>query len=62
MNFQIEYKNNIFSVRDISASLKKLFWDEPNQFIIKENENKKTILWKKWEVVFFSNKVNNVDW
>jgi hypothetical protein len=25
MNFQIEYKNNIFSVRDISASLKKLF-------------------------------------
>lgn len=62
MNFQIKYKNNIFSVRDISASLKKLFWDEPNQFIIKENENKKTILWKKWEVVFFSNKVNNVDW
>jgi len=62
MNFQIEHKNNIFSVRDISDKSKKLFWDNPNQFIIKESSTKKTILWKKWEVVFFANKVNQIDW
>jgi adenine-specific DNA-methyltransferase len=60
--FQIENKNNIFSVRDISSSLKKLFWDNKDQFIIKENESKKTILRKNWEVVFFAKKVNYVDW
>ena len=56
--FQLKYKNSIFSVRNISDSLKVKFGNDSNQFIIIEKENKKTILWKKGEVVFFENKVN----
>ncbi|BFT95177.1 DNA methyltransferase [Minisyncoccus archaeophilus] len=59
--FQIKYKNQIFSVRDISSKLKEKFGNNPNQFIVIEKENKTTILWKKGEVVFFENKVNVVD-
>lgn len=59
--FQIKYKNQIFSVRDISSKLKERFGDNPNQFIVIEKEAKTTILWKKGEVVFFENKVNIVD-
>ena len=58
--FQIKYKDRIFSIRDISKKLKELFSEDPNKFIVLENE-KKTILWKKGEVVFFENKVNIVD-
>lgn len=61
-DFQIRFKNNIFSVRDISSSLKeKYFSTEPNKFVVLDKEHKKTILWKKGEVVFFSNKVREVD-
>jgi len=59
--FQIKYKSQIFSVRDISDKLKERFEDNPNQFFVIEKENKTTILWKKGEVVFFENKVNVVD-
>ncbi|NLE07203.1 MAG: site-specific DNA-methyltransferase [Parcubacteria group bacterium] len=59
--FQIKYKSQIFSVRDISNKLKEKFGDNPNQFFVIEKEEKTTILWKKGEVVFFENKVNVVD-
>ena len=59
--FQIKYKRQIFSVRDISNKLKERFGNNPNQFIVIEKENKTTILWKKGEVVFFENKVNIID-
>ena len=59
-NFQLKYKNQIFSVRDISNSLKKEFGGNPNQFIIKKDKNNK-ILWKKGEIVFFSNRVKIID-
>jgi len=59
--FQIKYKSQIFSVRDISNKLKEKFEDNPNQFFVIEKEEKTTILWKKGEVVFFENKVNVVD-
>ena len=61
-DLQVGYKNNIFSVRDISRSLKnKYFSLDKNKFIVLEKENKKTILWKNGEVVFFANKVRNID-
>jgi len=59
--FQVKYKNQIFSVRDISSKLKEKFEDKPNQFFVLEKREKRTILWKKGEVVFFENKVNMID-
>jgi len=62
LNLQIEFKDNIFSVRDISASLKERFGNNLDQFFVIDKENgKKTILWKKGEIVFFRNKVRDFD-
>jgi len=61
-NFQIKYKNNIFSVRDISKELKeKYFSTNKNRFVVLKKENKPTILWKNGEVIFFSNKVRTIN-
>ena len=61
-DLQVSYKNNVFSVRDISRGLKdKYFSLDKNKFIVLEKENKKTILWKNGEVVFFTNKVRDID-
>lgn len=58
LRFQIEHRNNIFSVRDISKKMKEKFGGNLNQFfVIKKNNGKETILWKKGEIVFFKNKV-----
>ena len=59
--FQVKHKDKIFSIRDISKKLKEQFADDPNKFIIIQKEKKKTILWKKGEIVFFENKVNLID-
>ena len=61
-NFQIKYKNNIFSVRDISKELKeKYFSKNKNRFIVLKKENKSTILWKNGEIIFFANKVRTIN-
>ena len=60
-NFQLKCKDQVFSVRDISQSNKEEFGNNPNQFIVKEKSDKTTILWKRGEVVFFSNRVNLID-
>lgn len=59
--FQLKNKDKVFSVRDISNELKLMFKNNPNQFFVIEKENKKTILWKKGEIVFFENKVRVLD-
>ncbi|MDD5551762.1 MAG: site-specific DNA-methyltransferase [Candidatus Pacebacteria bacterium] len=61
-SFQIKYKNNIFSVRDISKLLKeKYFSKNKNKFIVLKKAKKSKILWKNGEVVFFSNKVKVIN-
>jgi len=61
-NFQLEYKNNIFSIRDISKELKKRYFNKnKNKFVMLKKENKVTILWNNGEVVFFSNKVKTIN-
>jgi len=61
-NFQIENKNNIFSVRDISKGLKeKYFSKDKNRFVVLNKKNKSTILWKNGEVIFFANKVRTIN-
>lgn len=59
--FQIKYKNNIFSVRDISDNLKKYIKnnnidrDVVHEYIT--TTGKKTLLYKNGEIVFVTNKV-----
>jgi len=61
-NFQIKYKNNIFSVRDISKKLKKQYFSQnKDRFVVLKKESKTTILWKNGEVVFFANKVRIIN-
>ena len=61
-NFQIKYKNNVFSVRDISKALKEQYFSKNKyRFIVLEKENKSTILWKNGEIVFFANKVRTIN-
>jgi len=61
-NFQLKYKNNVFSVRDISRGLKEQYFSKnKNKFIVLRKENKSTILWKNGEVVFFANKVKAIN-
>jgi adenine-specific DNA-methyltransferase len=61
-NFQIEYKNHVFSIRDISQKLKNEYFTEKHKnFILHKGATKNTILWKGGEVVFFSNKVKKVN-
>jgi len=61
-NFQIKFKDNIFSIRDISQSLKdKYFKSDKDHFVTIKGEDKTTILYKNGEVVFFSNKVRNIE-
>lgn len=63
--FQIKNKNRIFSVRDISDSLKKFIKEnniERNKvYEYTTSTGKKTLLLKNGEVVFVKNKVFNID-
>jgi len=59
--FQIKNKDKVFSVRDPSKSIKRMFGDNPNQFIIRNKNGERHIYWKKGEVVFYSRKVHTVD-
>jgi len=61
-SFQIKYKNNVFSVRDISKELKTQYFSKnKNRFVVLNKENKITILWNNGEVVFFANKVKIIN-
>ncbi len=61
-NFQIQYKNNIFSVRDISRKLKdEYFAKNKKRFVILKKKDKTTVLWNNGEVVFFANKVRVIN-
>jgi len=60
--FQIKYKNNVFSVRDISKELKNQYFSKnKNRFVVLKKENKIRILWNNGEVVFFANKVKIIN-
>lgn len=62
--FQIKNKNRVFSVRDISDSLKKYIADnniDKNKvFVYTTSTGKKTLLYKNGEIVFVRNKVFNI--
>lgn len=62
--FQIKNKNRVFSVRDISDSLKKYIVDnniDKNKvFVYTTSTGKKTLLYKNGEIVFVRNKVFNI--
>lgn len=64
-NFQIENKNRIFSIRDISDSLKKYLKDNninrDKVFEYKTSTGKKNLLLKNGEIVFIKNKVFNIE-
>jgi len=62
MVFQIANKDKIFSVRDIGKKLKKISAKNPNKIIefIKDT-GRKTLLWKKGEIIFVENKIREID-
>ena len=63
--FQIKNKNRIFSIRDISDSLKKFLKDNnidrEKVYEYTTSTGKKTLLLKNGEVVFVKNKVYDID-
>ena len=58
LKFQIENKNNIFSIRDISDKLKKQYSKKSDQIVEHTTSTgKKTLIYKNGEIVFFDKKV-----
>ncbi|MDY0140090.1 MAG: site-specific DNA-methyltransferase [Candidatus Izemoplasmatales bacterium] len=61
LQFQIDNADNIFSVRDISSSLKKMIVendiDKNKIYLHFTSTGKKTLLYKNGEIVFLKNKV-----
>ena len=63
--FQIKFKNNIFSVRDISSKLKKFIRekgiDKEKIYPYSTSTGKTTLLYKNGEIVFINKKVFLID-
>lgn len=63
--FQIENKDRVFSIRDISDSLKKFIKenniDKDSVYEYVTSKGKKTLLYKNGEIIFVKNKVCKID-